>query len=1390
MAKWRIRIRALLGALALLAVQGAWAEDGYDLWLRYVPVQGQELAAYRARASGIALAGSSATLHAACAELVRGLAGLLGQAVPVGTNTGRDGTIVLGTPASSPEIAALRLDLTGLGPEGYLIRSVTIGGHPATVIAANEDIGVLYGTFHLLRLIQTHRPLQNLDIASAPRIRNRVLDHWDNLDRTVERGYAGESIWDWHKLPDYVDPRYTDYARASASVGINGAVLNNVNANATSLQPAYIAKTAAIAKALRPYGIHVYLSARFSAPIEIGGLKTADPLDASVRAWWRAKADEIYRAIPDFGGFLVKANSEGQPGPQDYHRTHADGANMLAEAVAPHGGIVMWRAFVYSNEQPDDRAKQAYSEFVPLDGKFRQNVLLQVKNGPIDFQPREPFHPLFGAMPKTPLMLEVQLTKEYLGFATHLVYLAPLYEETLQSDTYAKRKGSTVAKVIDGSLHGYTRTGMAGVANIGTDRNWTGSQFDQANWYAFGRLAWDPSLSSERIADEWVRMTFTNDPAFVKPVVAMMMGSREAAVNYMTPLGLHHIMGRSYHYGPGPWVSGGQRADWTSVYYHRADANGIGFDRSPTGSNATAQYAPEVAAVFADRERVPEKFLLWFHHVPWDYKLKSGRTLWDELVLHYTAGVETVATMRKTWAEVGKLIDPERRDQIAQFLAIQEKEAKWWRDACIAYFQSFSHRPLPAGVAPPEHTLAEYEAIRIPYAPGLPPANPGLKPTEDWVVTKETPAPTKPPTFVAASTSSRVSSRPFLSAIFQDHAVLQREQPIRIWGWANPDDEVDVSLATAKASARAGSDGRWSVTLPALQAGGPYALEVSSSSGAHQTLGDILIGDVWLCSGQSNMVLEVKRTLNSRSEILNSANNRIRVVTLQLENSLTPLDNLKTTVPWQIAGPDTAAEFSATCFYFARELQKTVDVPMGLVVSAWGGSNIQTWMSANALHTVGGFDASLDLLKLRAKDPAAATAQWGRMWQDWWKAHTKTAPGAEPWSAKSGVAQSWRVAPKQLGFWEDWGVPELAEYNGIVWYRTTFTLTAKQAAQRATVSLGPIDEVDETWVNGIPVGYTSGPGTDREYDLSAAKLHAGENTIAIAALDTYATGGLYGPAERRAIHFADGTSIPLDREWRYRIAPPGMGPEPRAPWEPTGGLTTIYNAMIAPLVPYTFRGVVWYQGESNTNAPDNYEQLLAGLMADWRAQFGAADLPFLVVQLAGYGEASTKPTESGTARVREAQRLAVAHDAHAGLAVAVDIGERSDIHPANKQEVGRRLARAARHVVYGETSLPPSGPVPLSARLAGDRVVVTFGDTEGKLIAYGAARPVGFELCAQEQVTCRFVDARIEGDSVSLQPAPGITPTRVRYCWADSPVCTLYDEKNGLPAGPFEMAIQ
>jgi len=712
-------MRKLCLLLLLLSCMASLrAEDGYRLWLRYQRVSDAALLqTYRNSLTGLYLPGASPTIRAAQQELLTALPALLDKKVPI-LQQARGASLAAGTlqqlGAIAGDIPASALQQAGT--EGFCIFSIA-APVKRIVITANTDAGVLYGVFHFLRLLQSQQPIQPLSVVSAPGIRYRVLDHWDNLNRTVERGYAGFSIWDWHKLPGYIDQRYKDYARANAAIGINGTVLNNVNANALSLSKEYLEKTAALANVFRPYGIKVYLSARFSAPMEAGGLKTADPLDPAVQQWWKDKVKEIYSYIPDFGGFLVKANSEGQPGPQNYGRTHADGANMLADALAPYKGIVMWRAFVYDAKADQDRFKQAYEEFKPLDGKFRENVAVQVKNGPIDFQPREPFHPLFGAMPHTPLMLEFQLTQEYLGFATHLVYLPTLFREVLDADTYEKGKGSTVAKVIDGSLEGHTISGMAGVANIGNDRNWTGHPFGQANWYALGRLAWDQSLSPEKIADEWLRQTFSNNPDFVGPVKKMMLASHETLVNYMTPLGLHHIMGYSHHYGPAPWYDKAARADWNPVYFHRADSSGIGFDRTASGSNALGQYTAEARRQWENLRDCPDEYLLWFHHVSWTYTLHSGRTLWNEMCYRYQSGVEGVQQMVRTWDSVARYVDEERATQVKMLLNIQLNEARWWRDACLSYFQTFSGMPLPPGVPGPAHSLEYYKSLTFPYAP-------------------------------------------------------------------------------------------------------------------------------------------------------------------------------------------------------------------------------------------------------------------------------------------------------------------------------------------------------------------------------------------------------------------------------------------------------------------------------------------------------------------------------------------------------------------------------------------------------------------------------------------------------------------------------------------------
>ncbi|MDC7684114.1 alpha-glucuronidase family glycosyl hydrolase [Asticcacaulis sp. BYS171W] len=701
-------VRAIWLCLLMLMTAGqAHAEDGYELWLRYRPVQSAVDLPQR-----VVLYDESPTGRAAASELQRGLSAMTGRTVSIDSPVKR-GIAMNEDPAEArkKQIVLSRNaqpDPT-LGAEGYHIETGAVENHVlVTRISANRDIGLLYGAFAYLRQVQTGQPVR--DTTDAPRLKLRLLNHWDNLDGTVERGYAGSSLWDWWRLPDLKSPRYVDYARANASIGINGTVLNNVNARAESLTSPYIVKAAALADTFRPYGIRVYLSVRFSAPIELGGLKTADPLDPAVRAWWKAKADEIYAQIPDFGGFLVKANSEGQPGPQDYHRTHADGANMLAAALGDRG-TVMWRAFVYKGEVAEDRHKQAYNEFTPLDGTFAPNVLVQVKNGAIDFQPREPFHPLFGAMPKTPLMMEFQITKEYLGFATHLAYLGQYYEETLSADTFERgQKGRTVAQVI---------SGMAGVANIGTDRNWSGSNFDQANWYAFGRLAWNPHASARDIATEWARMTFTTDARFVRPVVDMMMRSRETVADYMTPLGLHHLMATGHHYGPGPWVDNLSRPDWNPVYYHKADKDGIGFDRTAKGSGALSQYDPLAQAAWANPQSMDERYLLWFHHLSWDYKTRSGRPLWDELVLTYDRGARDAAALQDIWAKMQPYIDAERFEAVSANLRIQAREAKGWRDASIAYFQSKSGRALPAGVAPPDHSLDYYKSLKFPFAPGI-----------------------------------------------------------------------------------------------------------------------------------------------------------------------------------------------------------------------------------------------------------------------------------------------------------------------------------------------------------------------------------------------------------------------------------------------------------------------------------------------------------------------------------------------------------------------------------------------------------------------------------------------------------------------------------------------
>lgn len=683
-----------LAESASTAVQPAQSEDGYRLWLRYPPTL-RLVEQYRRMLTHVVVEGTSPTADVIRKELTNAASQLLATTVK-STFEVSTGGLVVGTPNTSATIRQLawQSDLARAGGEGYLIRSTTVDNRRVLVIASETEIGALYGAFHLLRLIQTGQSIENLRLLERPRVQLRLLNHWDNLDGTIERGYAGRSLWKWSELPDTLQPRYTDYARVNASIGINGSVINSVNADVRMLSAEYLTKAAALANVWRPYGVRVYLSANVAAPMRLGGLKTADPLNPEVADWWKAKAAEIYKLIPDFGGFTVKANSEGQPGPKDYGRTHAEGANALADAVAPYGGHVIWRAFIYDEDVDPDRAKRAYIEFTRLDGQFRRNVLVQVKNGPIDFQPREPFHPLFGALPATPLVAEIQPTQEYLGQAKHLVYLGTMWEEFLKADTHARGSGSTVARVVAGEVLPYRVTGMAAVVNPGEDANWCGHHFSQSNWYAAGRLAWNPELSAAQIADEWIRMTFTNEPKPVQTIHDLMMRSHEVFVKYTMPLGLHHLIGGD-HYAPMPDNARAPRADWTATYYHQASPDGIGFDRTMKGNKAVGQYFPPVRDTFDSLKTCPEKYLLWFHRRRWDDRLKSGRTVWEELCATYAEGARQAAEMQTLWQSLAAHIDPQRHKEVGDRLAVQVADAARWRDRILQYFQKFSGRPIP-----------------------------------------------------------------------------------------------------------------------------------------------------------------------------------------------------------------------------------------------------------------------------------------------------------------------------------------------------------------------------------------------------------------------------------------------------------------------------------------------------------------------------------------------------------------------------------------------------------------------------------------------------------------------------------------------------------------------
>lgn len=624
-----------------------------------------------------------------------------------------------------------------------------------------------------------------------------------------------------------------------------------------------------------------------------------------------------------------------------------------------------------------------------------------------------------------------------------------------------------------------------------------------------------------------------------------------------------------------------------------------------------------------------------------------------------------------------------------------------------------------------------------------------------------------------------------LHPLFRDHAVLQRDRPIAVWGHAGPGQPVSVTFAGQAVSTRADAAGGWQATLPPVAAGGPHTLEVIAGT-RRERVRDVLVGDVWLCSGQSNMELPVWRSLNAASEIAAATLPRIRLFTVPQHAAAQAQESFNDSTAWTSATPDAVRDFSATCFYFARELQRTVDVPMGLIEAAWGGSRIEAWTSVGALRGQGGLDEALDILARSARDPLEARAAWGRYWQHWWATREGTLPGDAPWRADADD-RGWSRAPSTLGAWERWNEPALADYNGMVWYRTQVMLSAEQAARGAILELASADEVDVTWVNGVAVGSQYGAG-ERRYPLPRGLLKAGSNVIAVNVLDTYGEGGLAGPATAYGLQFDDGERVALQRPWKYRVAPGQQAP-PFGPWQAATGLSTLYNGMIAPLGGFGLRGMLWYQGESNTGDGAAYAARLRALRDDWRRQFGART-PLLLVQLASYGQPPVAPADSGWAQVREAQRRVAAEDARSGLAIAIDIGDAYDIHPPNKQELGRRLARVARHVVYGEQDLAPSGPRAVTAVRTPAGVAIAFEDVEGALTATGALRPIGFELCETRGDTrhCDYGDAGLDGRRILLRGPRSTHATHVRYCWADGPVCTLRD-RSGAPAGPFELPI-
>lgn len=1163
--------------------------------------------------------------------------------------------------------------------------------------------------------------------------RLRLMNHWDNPDGTVERGYAGRSIWKWEEIP--VDPRkslprhlhnrYEEYGRRQQEYGINGTVLNNVNAKPLMLKTDMLRRVARIADILRPYGVRVYLSVNFASPKALGELSTADPLDKRVQEWWQRKADEIYGLIPDFGGFLVKANSEGEPGPADYGRNHAEGANMLASALCNHGGIVIWRAFVYA-PTGDDRASQAFNEFVPLDGQFADNVILQIKNGPIDFQPREPVSPLFFAMKRTRMMAELQITQEYTGHSIHTCFLVPMWRDFF----------SQLA------AQGVELEGVAGVANTGDAENWTANPLALANWYGFGRLACDPTTNPRQIAEDFLRENYTNDSRFVGPVTDLLLRSHEALVDYMMPMGLHHIFAADHHYGPEPWCERkGWREDWLPRYYHRADSIGIGFNRSDQGSNNVAQYPESLRSLYNDIKTCPESFLLWFHHVAWNYRLEDGQTLWEHLCRHYDRGVTEAQDFVRIWQQVRPYVDRRRYDKQLWRLQRQADDAQWWHDACLLYFQTFSRMPLPLGSLPTVFTLKELQAFRLKmdnYSAPDPKALPQVQ-------------------------------RIRLPRFFSDGMVLQRDVRIPIWGWAAPSSKVKVELNNHNVTVTASEDGKWEAWLPKMKAGGPYELTVGNL-----TVHNVLIGDVFLCSGQSNMELPIRRCMDSvASHVRDYANPRIRYLKiLHQYNYLHPSEDMNVR-PWQDITPENRGEVSALCYFMARELQERYDVPIGIINSAVGGTQVQAWMPRETLETFDDFaEEFLQPRHIQTNWVDSVNRLEQRAAHEWDMQTNECDSVLYRWNRVGYDFSSW----KRVNMFDDWSHGQ----NGSYWFRTTVNVPAELAGLPARLRFGAMKDADSIFINGRFVGNTTYEYPPRIYDVPSGLLRAGENDIVVHLI-----------SQKGVPHFTPGKRYQLEiGEHIILLADTlQMAIGCTRPERPRGTAfvdcpSALYNAMIAPLRQFPFRGIVWYQGESNIDTPHRYADYLTALAASWRQQFNL-NIPFVIVQLPAYMEHHTMPVETGWTRIRHEQYLAAQRISKSALVPLIDTGESNDIHPQDKHIAGHRVAQQMSRLAYNEHLPSAGGPVPCSARIRNGKIMLRFRSNSGTLIARTALQ--GFSICVNGSYL--RTTAHIAGPHTIIVDLPANTiATAIRYAWDDFPCPSLYNT-DGLPASQFEIEV-